>query len=493
MNHLILRKTNMTVPINRATIYHIILGITLSVTIVSCSFRPYHKPEAVVPEEGRYAEESDPRLKAAEPVADWWSTFNDEDLDSLITDALDHNLNVAIAVANLRQTRALLRESGFDLFPVIRADGGYTWQRQSEEAGVPVADRNIETYDVGLNASWELDLFGRVTQAKKAAKATYQAGFAELRGTYVSVASEVALTYLQLRGAQYRLNVARQNVENQEETYQLSKALANGGSGSELDMARAEAQLELTRSSIPPLQAQIKGAINRLSVLTGRTPLTLDNWLEQAKPLPSIPPSVAIGSPADMLRRRPDIDRAERELAASVAQYNVAVADYFPRVNIFGSLGFLATSFSNLFSSGALTASVGPSISWAAFDLGRVQARVAAGDAKTELRLAIYQRTVLEALEEVSTAMSDFSLEEERRRRLTTAAQASAKAAKLAQQRYEAGIDNFLDVLDAERRLLEAQDLLAISNIKVGTDLIAIYRALGGGWQVKTETYANRK
>lgn len=482
----------MTTSINRTIINHIILGIALSVTAVSCSFRPYHKPEAVIPEESNYETESDPRLQAAEPVADWWSTFNDEDLDSLISDALKHNLDISIATANVRRTRALLRESGFNLFPVVQAGGGYTWQRQSEKAGIPVADRDLDTYDVGLSASWELDLFGRVSQAKKAAKATYQASFAELRGTYVSVASEVALTYIQLRGAQYRRNVASQNVENQEETYRLSKALADGGGGSELDVARAEAQLQLTRSSIPPLQAQIKSAINRLSVLTGREPQTLNDWLEQIKPLPSLPPVVNIGSPADMLRRRPDVDRAERDLAAAVAQYNVAVADYFPRVNIFGSLGFLATSFSDLFTSGALSASVGPSISWAALDLGRVQARAAAADAETELRLAVYQRTVLEALEEVSTAMSDFSLEENRRRSLTITAQASTKAATLAQQRYEAGIDNFLDVLDAERRLLEAQDLLAISNIKSATDLIAIYRALGGGWQVITENYARK-
>ena len=404
--------------------------------------------------------------------------------------ALDRNLDIAVAVANVRRSRALLRESGFNLFPVVQADGGYTWERQSEETGFPVTERNIETYDVGLSASWELDLFGRVSQQKKAAKATYQANIDELRGVYVSVASEVALAYMQLRGAQHRLNVAEQNLENQEETYELSKALVDGGSGSELDIARAEAQLELTRATIPPLEAQVKGIINRLSVLTGQSPDILDSWLEQEKSLPSVPPSIAVGDPAEMLHRRPDVKQAERLLAASVAQYNVQAADYFPRVSILGSLGFVATSFGDLFSGGALSAIVGPSISWAAFDLGRVDARVDAADAVTQARLAIYKRTVLQALEEVSTAMSDFSREEERRRRLTTAARASAKAAQLANQRYEAGMDSFLDVLDAERRLLETQDQLAISEIKVATDLIAIYRALGGGWQVMTPDYA---
>lgn len=464
-----------------------IIGLLISALVISsCSVRQYEKPKNPVAEDRSFEVEAT-NLEVTEPVEAWWSTLNDEMLDSLIGDALDYNLDIAVAVANVRQTRALLREAGFNLFPIVTAEGSYTYQRQSLESGFPILDRDIEIYSVGLNAIWEIDLFGRVSQAKKAAKATYQASLADLNGAYVSVASEVALAYIQLRGSQYLLDVARENVENQEETYKLSKALVDGGSGSELDIARALAQLEQTRALIPPLQAQAKGAINRLSVLTGKTPDTLDSWLEEEKPLPSIPPTIAIGDPAGMLRRRPDINRAERQLAASVAQYNVAATDLFPKVDILGSLGFVATSFSDLFSSDALTASVGPSITWSAFDLGRVKARVDAADAETDALLAIYQRTVLEALEEVSTAMMDFNREEERRRLLTTSAQASAKAAKLARERYDAGLDSFLDVLDAERRLLVVQELLAISDIQVATDLISIYRALGGGWQVKAE------
>lgn len=461
--------------------------IVTAVLISSCSIRHYEKPEDPAEMTKAYQMQKASELEAAEPVEAWWSTFSDATLDSLVSRALEHNLDIAVAVANVQLTRALLRESGFNLFPIITAEGGYTYQRQSLESGFPILDRDIEVYNAGLNAIWEIDLFGRVSQAKKAAKATYRASFAELNGAYVSVASEVALTYIQLRGTQYRLDVARRNVENQQETYKLSKALLDGGSGSELDIARAQAQLELTRSLIPPLQAQVREAINRLSVLTGQVPEALDDQLAEQKPLPSIPPSVAVGDPVGMLRRRPDIERAERELAASVARYNVQAVDFFPKVDIIGSLGFVATSFSNLFTSDALTAAVGPSITWAAFDLGRVKARVDAADAETDARLAIYQRTVLEALEEVSTAMSYFNREEERRRRLTTSARASAKAAKLARQRYDAGLDSFLDVLVAERQLLVAQDLLAISDIQVATDLISIYRALGGGWQVMAE------
>lgn len=470
----------------------VLISAIAAIFVASCSVRNYQKPSSSVTEQQRYELEQSKRFEIAEPVEAWWNRFDDPQLDSLISRALAQNLDIATAIAHVRQTRARLREKGFELFPVVQAEGGYTWQRQSEESGIPITERNIETYDVGLSASWELDLFGRVSQQKKAAKATYQASVAELRGVYVSVASEVALNYMQLRGAQRRLNVARRNVENQQETYELSRQLEANGSGSELDVARARAQLELTKSTIPPLKAQVKEVMNRLSVLTGQPPAALHQWLKPEQPLPSIPPSVAIGRPEQLLRRRPDIRRAERQLAASVAQYNVQAADYFPRVSVLGSLGFVATSFGDLFTGGALSATVGPSISWAAFDLGRVDARVDAADAETDARLATYKQTVLQALEEVSTAMSDFSREEERRRRLTIAAQASAKAAGLARQRYEAGIDNALDVLDAEQRLLQAQDQLAISEIKVVTDLIRIYRALGGGWKVKTGTYAER-
>ena len=480
----------MNISTDKHSINRILLAALVAVTVVSCSYRNYQKPDSPVADQQQYDLDTNRKFKAAKPVEDWWSRFGDEDLDSLISQALDHNLNIAVAVANVRQTRARLREEGFELFPIVQAESGYTWQRQSEEAGTPITERNIETYDVGLSASWELDLFGRVSQQREAAKATYQASFAELRGVYVSVASEVSLAYMQLRGAQYRLNVAKRNVENQQNTYELSKALAENGSSSDLDMARAKAQLELTHSTIPPLKAQIKEVMNRLSVLTGQPPESLHTWLEQKQSLPSIPPSVAVGNPEQMLRRRPDVKQAERQLAASVARYNVRAADYFPRVSILGSLGFVATTFGDLFSGGALSATVGPSISWAAFDLGRVDARVDAADAETDALLAVYKQTILQALEEVSTAMSDFSREEERRRRLTTAARASAKAAALARKRYKAGIDNFLDVLDAELRLLEAQDQLAMSDIKVATDLIEIYRALGGGWQVNTKAYA---
>lgn len=469
------------------TITKYLLIILLSATTFSCSIRQYQKPEYPIAKGQAFAIEDSSRLNIAEPVEAWWGAFNDRDLDSLINNALDHNLDIAVAIANVRLTRAMLREAGFNLFPIVTAEGGYTYQRQSTKSGFPILDRDIEIYNVGLNAIWEVDLFGRVSQAKRAAKATYQASFSDLNGAYVSVASEVALTYMQLRGAQYRLDVAHKNVANQQETYKLSKALTDEGSGSELDVARAEAQLQLTRSLIPPLQAQVKAAINRLSVLTGQPPQTLDSWLTSEKPLPSLPTTVAVGDPVGMLRRRPDISRAERQLASSVARYNVTAVDFFPKIDILGSIGFAAKSFSDLFTPEAMTASVGPSITWAAFDLGRVKARVDAADAETDAQLAVYQRTVLDALEEVSTSMSDFNREEERRQHLTQSAQSSARAVKLAHQRYDAGLDNFLDVLEAERRLLEAQDLLAISDIQVATNLINIYRALGGGWQIKNK------
>jgi len=462
--------------------------ILLLLTLASCSIRNYEKPEATREEKSSLKMDRSDRFRAAEPIADWWTHFNDSYLDSLIRNALKHNNEVDAAVANIQRTRALLREAGFDLYPVADIQGGYTFQIQSAKNGLPIIDRGVEIYDVSVDANWQIDLFGRVSQAKKAAEATYQASIAELNGIYLSVAAQVASAYIQLRGSQRRLEVARQNVETQKETHNLTKKLVAAGTGSELDSARSRSQLELTRAEIPSLKAQVQSAINRLSVLTGRPPNSLNEWLEDPEPLPSIPPAVALGNAEDMLRRRPDINRAERQLAASVAEFNVAATDFFPQVEIFGTVGFSAANFTDIGSAGSLIGGFGPSISWSILDFGRVKARVDAADASTRAQMANYRQTVLEALEEVSTAMSDFSEEEKRRQNLIEAGRASARAAELARQRYQAGLTSFLDVLDAERTLLQAQDQLALSNMAVATDLISIYTALGGGWEVMADT-----
>ena len=454
----------------------------------SCSIRNYEKPEPAAAKETTFELNRSEKFEAAKPVADWWSNFNDSDLDTLIYDALRYNYDVEIAVANIRRTKALLREAGFNLYPTGDVQAGYTFTVQSASNGLPIIDRGVEIYDFSVDVNWQIDLFGRVSQAKEAAKSVYQATIAELNGIYVSVAAEVAATYIQLRGTQQRLEVARQNEEVQESTFNLTRQLVNSGMSSELDSLRAKAQLEFTRSAIPPLKAQIQSAMNRLSVLTGTAPGRLDDWLDESAGLPSIPESVALGNAEEMIRRRPDVNQAERELSAAVAEFNVAATDFFPKIDFFGSVGYSAANIKDLGSSDALVGIVGPTISWSILDFGRVKARADAADAETERTLAAFNRTVIEALEEISNSMSDFGREEERRKRLVEAASLSARTAELARERYQAGLTSFLDALEAESTLLEAQDQVVLSNMAVANDLISIYTSLGGGWQVMSES-----
>ncbi len=424
------------------------------------------------------------RFEAAAPVKLWWETLEDEQLNFLVSWSLEHNKDVGIALANLQEARGVYREQGYDRFPTVTAEGAYQRQYLSKETGTPVIDRSVNSYSTGLGASWELDLFGRVSAKIEGAGAREQASIADLHGAYVAVAAEVASNYIHLRGAQYRLNIAKRNATNQRETYELTKRLTEGGRGTQLDVSRALTQLELTESTIPALEAAVTAYINRLSVLTGQMPYSLRGVLSEVKPLPSIPVVVNLGNVSDILCRRPDIVAARYNFEAASADYNVASSYQFPVVNIIGSLGFAATNLSN-FGASALAASVGPSVSWAAFDMGRVRARIAQSDARAQRALVIYEKTVLEALGELQTAISDFSKEEERRSYLQRAALSSKESSVLARQRYEAGVDTFLDVLNAEATLLRAEDQLAQSEINAALDLIMVYKALGGGWQGK--------
>lgn len=424
------------------------------------------------------------RFQASEPVITWWETMQDEQLNTLIRSALDSNKDVGIALTNVLEARAIARQSGYDRYPTITSDASYLRQRLSEETGTPVTKRYTNSYQAGLDMAWEVDLFGRVSSRIEGNKARLSLAKDELNAAYVAIASEIARTYISLRGAQYRLQIAKRNASNQKETYNLTKRLTDGGRGTQLDVSRALTQLDLTRSSIPALEAEVTASINRLSVLTGQVPDALRASLSEVKALPSIPVTVNIGNISELLQRRPDINGAKNALRAATADYNLSVTDQFPVVSLIGSLGFVATSLSS-FGTSALAASVGPNVSWTAFDMGRVRAQIAQNDAKAQRATIIYEKTVLEALEELQTAVSDFSKEEERRALLQDAARSSKESAVLARQRYEAGIDTFIDVLNAERTLLEAEDRLALSEISAALDLISVYKALGGGWEIK--------
>jgi multidrug efflux system outer membrane protein len=420
----------------------------------------------------------------------WWRGFQDHTLNQLVDQALAHNHDLRVATARLREARSLRLETTFDRYPTVTSQASYTRQRLSEAVAPAGGDRDIELYDAGFDASWELDFFGRVRRSIEASTAVVEAAEASRQDVVLILLAEVARNYFEVRGTQNQLAVARRNAENQRQTLDLTIALLQGGRGTELDTSRAEAQLTSTLATIPPLETAVKQAIYRLGVLIGQQPTALEPELSEPLPLPSLPTLVALGRPNDLLRRRPDIRVTERNLATATADIGVATADLFPRVTFTGSVALQAGSFVGIGKGGSDTFTIGPGIFWAAFDLGRVRARIRAADARTEAALAQYEQRVLLALEETENALVDFTRQQARRDLLRASAQASERAQNLARQRYQFGVADFLTVLDAERTLLEAQDRLAASETQTATALVAVYKALGGGWEIAPEQVA---
>jgi multidrug efflux system outer membrane protein len=420
-----------------------------------------------------------------ETQKDWWKLFGDPELDALVDQALKHNYDLKGALANLREARALYLEAGLNLAPIITSHANYTDQKRSvgslnNRTFVP---RDLKLYSAGFDAFWEIDFFGRVRRDIEASRGEVEAQEAGLRDLEVSVIAEVARNYFELRGLQNQLAVQKKNAVNQAETLAITQARLEIGRGTELDTSRAQAQLDSTRARIPVVEIAIQRTIHRLGVLTGQAPGALAAKLAQPAPIPKLPENIPIGSPADLLRRRPDIRIAERTLAAATARIGVATADLFPRVTFVGTLSLEAATLSGLGATGSEAYSAGPRISWAALDLGRVYARIKAADANAEANLAQYEQTVLNALEETENALVAYDRERNRRRLLASAAAASEKAHQLAHLRFEEGIADFLTVLDSETRLLEDQSQLAQSETTAATALIAVYKALGGGWE----------
>ena len=400
---------------------------------------------------------------------------------------MTNNPDLRIATAHVLEARALRMGAVSDLFPIANANAGWTKSLSSQDSTpIPLArsQREHSLYNAGFDATWELDFFGRVRRSIQADTAEVAATLATRQDVLVTLISEVARNYFELRGAQNQLTVARGNADNQRESLDLAVAKLQAGRATELDTARARAQLDSTLAFIPPLEAAVKHAIHRLSVLTGQQPTALDSELAPPAPIPALPPLVNIGNPADLLRRRPDIRSAESSLAAATARIGVATSDLFPRVTFNGNMGVQASQFSGLVKSGADTYSFGPSITWAALDLGHVLARIKATNARADAQLAGYERTVLNALEETENALVDFGHEQVRRDSLRQAERSATQAMTLARQRYDGGVSDFLPVLDAQRTQLSIQAQLAHSETVTATSLVAIYKALGGGWEI---------
>ena len=421
-------------------------------------------------------------IDAAAPQMEWWQGLGDATLSRLVRRAAEYNHDIRLAAARLREANALLGEERFRRYPITDAQGQVTRQRLAAGSGSTLQAVNT-VYSANINAAWELDFFGRVRRSVEALTAELDSRDAERNLAFVSVAAEVARSYTDLRGAQRRLAVAERNAAVQEETYRLTKALLDGGRGTLLDVTQAKAQLETTRASIPTLRAEIQRHMNRLAVLVGEAPGALHAELHSAADLPALPERVHIGDAGALLRRRPDVAAAEANLAAVTARIGIAKADYFPAVSLNGGAGYITTDFEDFGSANSERWSIGPSFRWAAFDLGRVRARVQAAEARAEAALAQYEQTVLIALEEAENSIVSYIRARQRQERLALAESASTEAARLARLRFRSGAVGFLTVLDAELRQLDAQDALANARVASGQALVGLYRALGGGWQ----------
>ncbi|MDH1444120.1 TolC family protein [Pseudomonas sp. GD03721] len=413
--------------------------------------------------------------------ATWWQQFDDPTLNQLVQRSLQDNRELHVAFNRLRAARAIRDDVANDRLPTVtsRASGEFGKAQQP-----PTTDERIrqERYDLGLDMAWEVDLFGRIQRQLEASEARIEVAEADYYQLQVSLIAELVDAYGTLRGAQLRESIARENLKNQQDSRAITEQLRDAGVGTELDVLRADARLAATEASLPQLQAQQVRAQNRIATLLGQRPEQLQIDLSP-KPLPVIAKALPIGNPSELLRRRPDIQAAERQLAAATAEVGVATADLFPRVSLSGFLGFTAGRGSQLGASAARAWGVAPSISWAAFDLGSVRARLRGAEAEADGALSQYEQQVLLALEESANAFSDYAKRQQRLVSLVRQAEASRAAADQAAIRYREGTADFLVLLDAERERLAAEDAQAVAEVELYSGIVAIYKALGGGWQ----------
>ncbi|MBE2215560.1 MAG: efflux transporter outer membrane subunit [Opitutaceae bacterium] len=468
---------------NTTRIAFITTGLSAVIALAGCSSvgPDYQAPTASVGNTWREAE--DARFSSTSPESlRWWQALEDPVLDHLITRAMEQGPDRREAMARLREARALRGVSAADRFPTVDAAAGYRRMRESEYTPFgSQAPGDTDLYTAGLDASWELDLWGRVRRAVEAADADLAATAEDTRGVFLAVAAETALNYVELRAFQRRVAIARTNVELQEQTLALVQARYDAGFVSARDLAQASTNVAVTRSRVPTMEAGERAAENRLAVLVGVAPGTLSGELDASRAIPVPPVTAAIGVPADVVRNRPDIRRAERALAAEHARVGVAVGDLYPRLALAGSIGVAAGDSSDLFRSGSELFGVGPSVRWNFFDGARLRRRVEAQNARVEQAFVRWERAVLVGLEESETAMTSYLREQTRRRELQEGAAQARRAVELAQLEYREGQSDFQTVLDSERALAELEDELARTEAGIATQFVVLHKALGSG------------
>lgn len=461
----------------------VLLAAIMVLTLVGCAaVGPDYIPVEPEPQE-KWHSELQGGLTAdrlnPETLAHWWTTLNDPQLSSLEERAVKGNLDLREARARIQEARALRGISKANLFPTVDGGGTVTERRFSENSNT--GERNT-LYAAGFDAGWELDIFGGVRRSVEAAEANLQATQEDLHDVLVSLLAEVALNYVEVRTFQARLAVTEANIKTLEKSYELNESRYQAGIIDQLAVQESLRLLETSRSQIPALETGLEAAKNRLAVLLGEQPGKLHQELAAKRLLPAVPTTVAVGIPAETLRHRPDIRRAERFLAAQTARIGVATADLYPKFRLFGTIGLESISAGDFFTSSSRAWSFGPSVSWNIFDAGAIRQNIKVQTARQEQALIQYESAVLQALEEVENVLVAYAKEQDRRDSLAKAEAAAERATLLAQDQYEAGLVNFNNVLDSQRALLILQDQLAQSEGTVTSNLVRLYKALGGGW-----------
>lgn len=431
----------------------------------------------------------------------WWESFHDPVLNRLIAQGIGSNLDVQLAQARVLEARANLQGNVATLFPTVGSSASYTRSQFSKNGigtsggtssstgsgtsgtvlGLPGSRTNL--YQAGFDAGWEVDLFGGTRRAIEAAQYTLESQVDARRSAMITFLSEVARNYMIVRGLQQELAIVNSNVTSQKEFLDLTRSKFQGGIATDLDVNQQEAQVASTESPIPTIRSQLQQAIHRLGVLLDRNPEALEGELAPPGPLPFGPPAVPPGLPSDLLRRRPDVQQAERQLAAATANIGVATAELFPKLNLTGSFGWQSTQLKSWFNAPSQNWSLGPSLSWRIFDAGQIWANIHVQNAREQEALIQYRQSVLQAFSDVEDALVADQQEQEHREFLQRSVHANMRSVALAKQLNQAGVVDFLNVLTAEQNLFISQDQLSQSNQAVSTNLVALYKALGGGWE----------
>lgn len=463
------------------------VGIALVTALTACKVGPdYEAPELDTPDTWSVDLSDGETDQTIEPAA-WWESFGDDKLDELIALADERNLELRVAASRIVEARAKYGIASADLYPHLSAGALMHWTERPDDdsriSDILPNNNNVAALDM----SWELDLFGRVRRGMEAAEADIGATIEDWRQILVTMRAEVASSYIAVRALQREQAILEQDLAYQREMLQLVQRKYDAGTTAEIDLARAQAAVDDLESKLPGIKSKIATSINRMSVIIAEPPGPLRDKLGAPQSVPEPPATIAVGIPADIVRRRPDIRAAERRLAANTARVGVATANLYPRLSIIGSVGFESTSFSEWFDAKNFAAGVGPRFVWPIFSGGAIRAQIEMTDQQTEQALLSYERTVLHAFSEVENALINYVESLAAQRYLEQTVQSRQRIVDLSERRYDAGVDDLETLLDARRRLLGAQRELSMVTGEVATNAVSIYKAIGGGWEISTE------